>query len=139
MDLAARYPGARRAGFGDSAALSDRLLGLILAGTKTATCGALRDYEAEGEGVPQAGEVMIAEDWDGVPVLAYRLTSVEVMAFDAVPEDFALAEGEGSFAEWRAAHEAFFARTGGFDPSMPVVCERFVLIEDLRAQHPGAR
>lgn len=130
LDLTQRFPYAARTGFGDSAELSARLIGLIRSGAKTATCGALRDTEAAGEAVPRAGEVMIVEDWDGVPVLAYRLTSVEVMPFYAVPEDFALAEGEGDFAAWREAHRAYFDRNGGFDPAMQIVCERFDLVAD---------
>lgn len=140
--LRAAAPGAmaewqRPTGFGDSADLSARLLDLIRSGAKTATCGALRDYEAEGQPLPEPGRTMLALDWDGAPALTYRVTDVQVMPFAAVPDDFARAEGEGDPAEWRAAHEAFFARNGGFDPQMPVVCERFVLIEDLAAPQPA--
>lgn len=118
-------------GFGDGPDLSARLLDLIRSGAKTATCGALRDYEAEGAPLPQPGAQMLALDWDGEPALVYEVTEVQILPFDQVPEDFALAEGEGSFADWRAAHEAFFARNGGFAPDMPVVCERLRLVEDL--------
>lgn len=118
-------------GFGDGPDLSAHLLDLIRSGAKTATCGALRNYEAEGAPLPQPGAQMLALDWEGEPALVYEVTEVKILPFDQVPEDFALAEGEGSFAEWRAAHEAFFARTGGFDPQMPVVCERFHLIRSL--------
>ena len=126
-----RWPGAHACDFGDSPDLSARLLALIASGAKTATCGALRDYQAEGAPVPQTGEVMIARDHTGRPALVYELTEVTVRRFDEVPEDFALAEGEGDFAAWAEGHAAYFARNGGFDPGMLLVCERFRLLELL--------
>ena len=38
--------------FGDSPGLADELLALVLMGKKTATCGALRDYIADGTPIP---------------------------------------------------------------------------------------
>lgn len=135
----ALFPGAQRTRFGDGPVLSARLIDLIRSRAKTATCSALRDYRAEVEAVPQPGDVMVVEDWDGQPTLAYRLASVEIMRFDAVPEAFALAEGEGDFDDWRDAHIAFFTRNGGFDPAMLLVCERFAVVWDGSPQggdHP---
>ena len=132
QELTARFPDADRTGFGDGPELSAHLLDLIRTGRKTATCGA---FDPDGDPVPRPGDICIADDWDGQPALAYRVTHAEVLRFDEVSEDFALAEGEGDHAQWRAAHEAFFARTCGFDPAMKVVCERFELIataDDLK-------
>lgn len=123
------WPGAHVCDFGDSPELSARLLGLIRSGKKTATCGALRNYEAEGDPIPKAGEVMIALDHAGRPALVYKLTEVTLQRFDEVPEDFALAEGEGDFAAWRDGHRAYFARNSGFDRGMMLVCERFRVLE----------
>jgi uncharacterized protein YhfF len=39
--------------FGDSPAMADELLALVLAGTKTATCGARRDF-GPGKDAPPA-------------------------------------------------------------------------------------
>lgn len=126
--LMARWPGARTTCFGDSPALSDRLLGLIRSGRKTATCGALAHYRQEGEPVPQTGDVLIALDHRDQPALAYRLTDVSICAFRDVPKDFALAEGGGGFADWRQGHIDYFQRNGGFSDDMALVCERFRLI-----------
>lgn len=128
-NLSRRYPTATRTGFGDSADLSARLLALIVSGRKTATCGALRDYLAEGDPIPQAGNLRIAEDWQGRPVLVYQVTEATIRRFSEVPQDFAPAEAEGSFADWQQAHRDFFARTGGFSDDLQVVCERFRLVE----------
>lgn len=116
--------------FGDSRALCERLLALVRSGAKTASCGALRDFEA-GEPMPQVGRRDIAQDWDGKPALVIETTEVTVQRFCDVPEDFALAEGEGDFDDWRQGHIAYFSRNGGYDPEMLLVCERFRLVEVL--------
>ena len=64
-----------------------------------------------------------------VPKLRQETVEVVVRRFDEVDESFALAEGEGSFDAWRAGHEEYFARNGGFSQDMEVVCERFRLVE----------
>ena len=64
------------------------------------------------------------------PALLIETVEVSVQPFCDVTEEFALAEGEGSFADWKRGHIAFFTRNGGFDPQMMLVCERFTLIED---------
>ncbi|NHF72064.1 ASCH domain-containing protein [Paracoccus xiamenensis] len=116
--------------FGDSRELSDRLTALVRAGVKTASCGALRDFDA-GEAMPVLGRRDTVLDWDGNPVLLIETTEVSIHRFRDVPEDFALAEGEGSFEEWTRGHTGYFARNGGFDPDMELVCERFRLVEVL--------
>jgi uncharacterized protein YhfF len=129
--LRARYPGAVTFTFGDSRALCDDLLARVRDGRKRATCGALRDFQA-GEPMPVPGRHDIALDWDGRPALVIETVSVEILRFCDVPEDFALAEGEDdSLAGWQAGHRAYFARNGGFDPEMALVCERFRVVEDL--------
>lgn len=116
--------------FGDSRELCDRLTALVRMGAKTATCGARRDFEA-GEAMPAVGRRDMVLDWDGKPALLIETTEVTLRRFRDVPEDFALAEGEGDFNDWRQGHIDFFTRNGGFDPDMELVCERFRLVEVL--------
>jgi len=131
-DVRAKYPDAETFTFGDGPELCALLLELVRSGKKSATCGALRDFEAGGEAMPLVGRQDIALDWDGTPALVIETISVERHRFCDVQEDFALAEGEsGSLEGWRADHEAYFARNGGFDPEMMLVCERFRLVEDF--------
>jgi uncharacterized protein YhfF len=129
MTLPEVYADAVRFSFGDSPALADELLALVLAGAKTATCGALRDFGPGKEPLPQVGRRDIVLDGSGNPACAIETLSVEVCRFDEVDESFALAEGEGTFDAWRTGHEAYFARNGGFHLDMAVVCERFRLVE----------
>jgi uncharacterized protein YhfF len=131
MTLPEKYKNAPAYPFGDSPELADQLLALIVSGKKTATCGALRDY-GEGEGLepmPYPGRQDVVLDGQGRPACVIENVSVTIRRFDEVDEDFAVAEGEGSAADWRRFHEAFFERNGGWAPDMELVCERFKLVE----------
>lgn len=130
----ARYPGAETFRFGDGPELSAELLALVRAGRKTATCGALRDFEADGEPLPVAGRRDIALEWDGRPALVIETVEVTLRRFSEVDADFALAEGENETLQgWQEGHRRYFERNGGWDPEMMLVCERFRLVEDLGA------
>lgn len=132
VDPFTRYPDALKGEYGDSETLCEELVALICAGHKKATCGALRDYEAEGLATPKAGDIEIVLHWDETPAAVVRITEVFQCAFQDVTEDFALAEGEDdSLDGWRAGHRTFFERTGGWSPDMPLVCQRFELVEVL--------
>ena len=127
-----RYPGAETFKFGDNAELSERLLELVRSGRKTATCGALRDFEAGGEAMPSVGRKDIALEWGGNPALVIETAEVFQSAFAGVDEAFALAEGENdSLAGWRHDHRRYFERNGGWSNDMMLVCERFRLVEDF--------
>lgn len=131
-EVRARYPEAETFTFGDSRELCDELLALVRSGVKTATCGALRDFEAEGEALPVMGRRDIALDWDGNPALVIETVEVAQRRFCDVEADFALAEGEDEdLAGWQAGHRRYFERNGGWDAEMMLVCERFRLVEDL--------
>jgi uncharacterized protein YhfF len=120
--------------FGATPEQADALLALVLAGTKTATSSALRDYEAAEETLPEPGTMGIVLDGAGRPRALVATTEVAVVPFDEVDEEHATLEGEGdrSLAAWREAHRRFFTEHAehdrGFDPAMPVVLERFRLL-----------
>ncbi|WP_069269156.1 ASCH domain-containing protein [Paraburkholderia nodosa] len=130
----------RIGGFGDSKALSDSLIGLILAGAKHGTSSLLWSWQFDGEEVPKVGDIEIVLDWSGRPTLIRRATNVEIIPFDCVPPDFAASEGEGdrSLTYWQREHWRFFVeecqrigRTADVDKSMPIVCERFEVLYKL--------
>lgn len=117
--------------FGDSPEMADELLALVIAGKKTATCGAVRDYGAESEPMPEVGRRDVVLDGRGRRAAVIETVEVTIKRFDEVDEAFARAEGEGdlSYDYWRDEHQAYFERNGGFSPEVDVVCERFRLIE----------
>lgn len=117
--------------FGDSPGLADELLALVLMGKKTATCGALRDYIADGTPIPTVGRQDVVLDGAARPAAIIEYTEVTQRRFDDVPEDFALAEGEGDYAQWRAGHIVYFERNGGWSPTLELICERIRVIKVL--------
>ena len=115
-----------RFSFGDSPALADDLLELVLSGAKTATCWSDRETVET-----HVGKRMVACDGAGTPRAVIETVSLEPRAFEAVDAAFARLEGEGdlSLAWWREAHEAYFARNGSFDPKMMLWLEVFRVVE----------
>lgn len=122
-------------GWGDSPALADELGALIVQGTKTATCSALWEWEAEGNPIPKAGYLTIALDGRGEPLCIVETTEISIHNYNEVDADFAREEGEGdlSLDYWRQAHKNYFSRVlkkigKEFSEDMPLVCERFRVI-----------
>jgi uncharacterized protein YhfF len=121
--------------FGDSVALADELLGLVVDGPKRATAAALVEYELEGTSPPEPGVIWIATDGEGRARAVLRITDVRIGPLTSVDESFAWDEGEGDRTRdwWLAAHHEFFRRylpTIGvdFDPDMQLVFERFEVL-----------
>ncbi|MBN8940255.1 MAG: ASCH domain-containing protein [Rhizobiales bacterium] len=123
------YRGAPRWSFGDSPALADELLALVLSGTKRATCESLAACEANI--MPRVGEVSVILDGRGEPVCAIETTAVARKRFSEVDQAFAFEEGEDdrTLASWRTAHRGYFSRQGTFSEDMQVVCEHFKLLD----------
>jgi uncharacterized protein YhfF len=121
--------------FGIGAEQANELGQLARSGIKTATCGLLWEYEAEGEALPQPGDHSIITDGGGNPLCIIETTNVQIKPFNEVDEQFAYEEGEGdrSLAYWRGVHWQVFAEICpaiGRQPSetMPLVCERFRVV-----------
>jgi uncharacterized protein YhfF len=122
-------------GWGDGPEMADELGALIVDGTKTATCSALWEWEAEGELPPGPGAVTIVLNGVGEPIGIVETTEITVRKYNEVDADFAREEGEGdlSLRYWREAHKNFFSRVlpkigREFSEEIPLVCERFRLI-----------
>ncbi len=122
-------------GFGDSPQMADELGTLVADGTKTATCSALWEWEAEGSALSAMGEKAVVLDGSGEPLCIIETTEVKVRPYEEVDASFAYEEGEGdrSLEYWREAHWRFFSRTLpniGREPApdMPLVCERFRVV-----------
>lgn len=118
--------------FGDSVEMANELLALVLEGTKRATAGSVAEYEAEGEALPQVGDLEIVTDGSMRPRAVLQLTDVRVGPLSSVDDRFAYDEGEGdrTRAYWLDAHTRFFQRvlpTLGidFDPDMATIFQRF--------------
>lgn len=116
--------------FGDDPEQADRLLSLVLDGTKTATASLASDYDAEGAPLPEPGTLGIVTDGSGTPRVLLATTEVRVVSFAEVDEEHAWLEGEAdrSLASWRADHAQFFGCSVDEAPGPDVVLERFAVL-----------
>lgn len=136
------HEGLRCLELGSPGPSRERLVRLVLEGSKRATAGLRAEYDEEGEPVEHVGE----EQWllgpAGAPVATVRVTRVEVVRFDEVAWEFAQAEGEGfvDVEDWRRQHLGFWSRWYGVaedDPANPVqpgsqiVCLWFDVVDVL--------
>ncbi|MFF1292956.1 MULTISPECIES: ASCH domain-containing protein [unclassified Streptomyces] len=120
--------------------LRDKLVGAVLSDAKTSTTGLFREYEVEGESLPQVGARFAVIDSEERRVAVVEVVDVRVLPLGEVDLQHALDEGEGyaSVAQWRAAHEKFwhsdqlreFLKDPEFvvDDGTLVVAERFRVV-----------
>jgi uncharacterized protein YhfF len=99
--------------FGDSPQMADKFGALVVSGTKTATCSAFWEWEAEGSTSPEIGQKSIVLSGNGDPLCIIETSEVKVRPYNEVDARFAYEEGEGdrSLEYWREAHRRFFSRT----------------------------
>jgi uncharacterized protein YhfF len=124
--------------FGDSPALADELLALVVAGTKRATASLRRNYGDGREPLPSVEDYVVVLAGNGVPSLICQTTDIEVKPLSAVDDQFAWDEGEGdrTRAGWLANHRHYFAREAERDgfamhDDILVVFERFRVVWPL--------
>ena len=126
--------------FGDSPKLANELGQLVISGTKTASCSALWEWEAEKSPLPTVGLKTIVLNGSEIPICIIETTEVNICPFDHVDAQFAYDEGENerTLEAWRRKHWQYFSRTlaeTGKEPTleMLLVCERFQVVY----QHHG--
>ena len=107
--------GLRGIEFGTKGEFRDELIALILDGKKRATAGTLEwDYRANGEDIEYVGEKLAVLNNEGEQVATIQATRVEVVRFADVPDEFALAEGEGDLSgdDFRKGHLRYWSSQG---------------------------
>jgi uncharacterized protein YhfF len=121
--------------FGDSPALANELLALVLDGTKRATAALVVEFIAENEPLPRVGSHWIACDGAGAPRVVLRSTEFRLATFDQVDARFAFDEGEDdrTLATWREGHRRYWERTAAargdtWSPEQEIVLERFTVV-----------
>jgi len=135
---------ARRSATPDSFAfagggqLANELLALVLSRTKLATASLPIEYTSANEPLPKTGDLTIILDSQNNPAAIIERTSVALVPFQDVDEEFAACEGEGdgSLRYWREAHNWYFntvcERLGGkLEPSTKVLCQKFKVVWPL--------
>lgn len=121
--------------FCDNEQDANELAELVVSGTKKATASLFLLYQEEGEELPKVGDLSIIINWNGEAQCIIKTTSIEVVPYKDVTEEFAATEGEGdkSLEYWRRAHWSYFSREMeiiGKEPTddMLVVCEKFEVV-----------
>jgi uncharacterized protein YhfF len=121
--------------FGDTPEMATELAYLVVAGTKRATAGLVRQFGPGGEAPPVPGGHVVLVDGAGRPRAIWRTTEVRVGRLDSVDEQFARDEGEGerTRAWWLATHRRFFGRRAGAEgfrmhDGIETVFERFEVV-----------
>ncbi|MEU9919278.1 ASCH domain-containing protein [Streptomyces sp. NPDC051001] len=123
--------------------LRDKLVAAVLSGAKTSTTGLFREYEAEGEALPQVGARFAVVDSEERRVAVVEVVDVRVLPLGEVDLRHALDEGEGyaSVTQWRAAHEKFWnsdqLRESLKDPEFVVDDDTLVVAERFRVVPSG--
>lgn len=113
---------------------ANELAELVLEGTKRATASLYDSYGSDEE-IPKIGDLSIITNWSGIAKCIIMSTSIEVVPYKDVDEEFAATEGEGdkSLEYWRKVHRKFFSEElteigGEFSEEIPVVCEKFEVV-----------
>lgn len=98
------------AGIAGNEEIADELLNLYLSGKKIAGSGLVKDYEVANDPLPTVGNFWIILNSKNEPKCIVKTVRVEYYQFGQVPEEVAIAEGEGDFSldYWRKAHVEFF-------------------------------
>ncbi len=113
--------------------LRRKLVDAVLRGDKTATAGLAADHVPHtNEPLPEPFNRWALVGYDDKPVAIVETTDVRVVPAAMVDLQFARDEGEGfeSVADWRAAHERFWADREITDETL-IVCERFRVVQRL--------
>jgi uncharacterized protein YhfF len=113
--------------------LRSRLVDAVLRGNKTATASLVTDYQPHTDDeLPVVGRHYLMVGYDNEPVGIVETTELRIVPMAEVDLQFARDEGEGfvTVANWRAAHERFWADRRITDETL-VVCEHFRLVQVL--------
>ncbi|MCH4566680.1 ASCH domain-containing protein [Bacillus sp. ES1-5] len=106
----------------------------VVDGTKTATCSAYLFYELKNIPLPTTDDYSVILDHDENPVAIVKTIEVTIVPMNEITEEFAIAEGDESYKNWKEIHERYFRSKlnevgHGFSDDILLVCERFRRID----------
>src|SRR5699024_9062733 len=108
---------------------SEYLAQLVVNGIKTATCSLHVFYELNNEPLPTTDSYGVILDTKDNPMAIVRTTEVTLTPMNEVTDEFAVAEGDGTYQNWWDIHEKYFkeqlnAAGLEFSEDILLVCER---------------
>lgn len=114
---------------------SNTLARLVMDGKKKGSSSTKDNFENVGEVIPMVGDLYIITNWNDIAQFIIQTTTVNIVPYKEVSEEFARAEGEGdlSLKYWQEIHEPIFkieqANCGKeFSENTKIVCEEFEVI-----------
>ena len=112
----------------------DELAAMVVSGEKTATSNALRLFELNQRVFPQIGDYHIILNKAFQPVALIQVETVSIVPYDEIDDAFAIAEGDGSYANWNEIHERFFEEqlakfNEPFHRKIDLVCQTFKVLK----------
>ncbi len=121
--------------FSNNKQSANLLAELVKEEVKKATTSLFYWYDKDYERLPEADEISIITDWDGIAQCIIKTHRVTVLPFCKVDRDMAATEGEGdkSLEYWRKVHISFFSdelknEPVDFNEDMEVVFEEFEVV-----------
>lgn len=121
--------------FGTTPQEADKILVLVLQGTKTATSMSLWELELQGKTLWNVGDEHIVLDGAGNPRCIIQTTELRITPFQDVDAQFAYGYGEGdqTLTWWRKEMWTYYVedcqRLGKqAREDMPLICERFKVV-----------
>lgn len=113
---------------------TDYLAQLVVDGVKTATCSGHIFYELKSEPLPTTEDYGVILDTNDKPIAIVKTTEVMLTPMNEVTEEFAIAEGDGTYQNWWDIHEGYFTEQLNavgleFTEDILLVCERFKVID----------
>ena len=121
--------------FGGSKAMADVIVPLIEQGEKTGTFAMAWEFRNDPAAAPQLNDLYVVTDFEGHPVLLYRVSLVETVAFEDIGPQHVAVEGPNArdVTVWRNIHWPYWGgmlRAQGEEPSMrmPVIFQKFEVL-----------
>lgn len=98
------------ASFAGNKEITDELLNLYLIGKKTAGSSVVEDFLSAGDELPQVGNYWIFLNSNEEPSCILKTVDIKIHKFNEVPEEVAVAEGEGDLTleYWRKVHSDLY-------------------------------
>lgn len=98
------------AGYAGTPEITDGLLALYLSGKKIAGSSIVEDFISANDPLPQIGNYWVFLGSDGAPRCILQTVKIVTHKFNEVPEEIAIAEGEGdcSLGYWKKVHSELY-------------------------------
>lgn len=121
--------------FGSSESEQTYLAQLVLQGDKIATSSLAELYHLRQLPLSKIGDIWQIQDGQQHVICYVQVTKVLEQPFGKIDSTFALAEGDGSYANWYQIHETYYTRLlknygGTLTNQTPLICTWFTLIPD---------